>query len=94
MPDPDLTDSEFAKAVGERLTIVINASQNRRSVYSSERDRFDAILDAVMDGAVLSEADQAFKLKYEKSMSEDERLFFETKINLGLEARKEKTKWH
>ncbi|MGI0510551.1 HTH domain-containing protein [Treponema denticola] len=94
LPDPELTDSDFAQAVGERLTIVINASQNRQSVYSSERDRFDAILDAVMDGAVLSEADQAFKLKYEKNMSEDERLFFETKINLGLEARKEKTKWH
>lgn len=89
-----ISDAEFSSAVGARLEFVINESRKRKPVYASERDRFDAILDAVMDGAVLSEADQAFKIRYEKNMSEDERLFFENKISFGLQKRKEITKWH
>ncbi|MEL3903747.1 MAG: Mu transposase C-terminal domain-containing protein [Treponemataceae bacterium] len=89
-----ISDTEFASAVGARLELVIKDSRKQKPVYASERDRFEAILDAVMDGAVLSEADQAFKIRYEKNMSEDERLFFENKISFGLQKRKEITKWH
>ncbi|MEL3908039.1 MAG: HTH domain-containing protein [Treponemataceae bacterium] len=89
-----ITDEEFASAVGHSLELVIKDTRKQKPIYASERDRFEAILDAVMDGAVLSDADQAFKARYEKNMSEGERQFFENKISLGLEKRKEITKWH
>lgn len=91
---PSITDEEFASAVGASLELVIKDSQKQKPVYACERDRFEAILDAVMDGVVLSEADQSFKIRYEKNMTESERLFFENKIAFGMQKRKEINKWN
>lgn len=89
-----MTDEAFAEAVGHSLELVIQDSKKQKPVYASERDRYEAIIDAVLDGAILSESDQEFKARYEKNMSEGERQFFENKITFGIEKRKEITQWH
>ena len=63
-------------------------------MYVSERARYEAILEALMDGSELTEADKSFKAQYEQSISPNEKLYFQNMIEIGLEARKEKHKWN
>lgn len=89
-----LTDTELETAVGELLRKEQQEKPQRRPVYVSERARYEAILEALMDGSELTETDKTFKAQYEQTISPDEKLYFQNMIEIGLEARKEKHKWN
>ncbi len=88
---PDFTNEELNAAVQALLQKEQNATS--KPVYSSERDRYDSILDAILDDAPLTQADKEFKIYYEQNMGEEERLFFENKITYGKMKREEVKRW-
>ncbi len=89
---PDFTSEELAQAVEALLQKEQTA--NSPKVYASERERYDAIIDAILDGANLSPADQEFKIYYEDTMDENTRLYFENKIEYGQHKRQEIKRWN
>ncbi len=89
---PDFTSEELAQAVEALLQKEQTA--NSPKVYASERERYESIIDAVLDGADLNQADREFKVYYEQNMSDAEKIYFEKKIELGQQKRQEIKRWN
>lgn len=84
-----LSPEDFAEAVSARLQAVLKEGHHARPVYASERERYTAIIDALIAGSALCDADMAFKVRYEQTLSEDDALLFENKIRFALAQKKE-----
>ena len=84
-----LSPEDFAEAVSARLQAVLKEGHHARPVYASERERYTAIIDALIAGSALCDADMAFKVRYEQTLSEDDVLLFENKIRFALAQKKE-----
>lgn len=85
----ELSAEVFAEAVSARLQTVLKEGHNARPVYASERERYTAIIDALIAGSPLCDADMAFKVRYEQTLSEDDALLFENKIRFALAQKKD-----
>ena len=79
----------FAEAVSARLQTVLKEGQKARPVYASERERYTAIIDVLIAGSSLCDADMAFKVRYEQTLREDDALLFENKIRFAFAQKKE-----
>ena len=79
----------FAEAVSARLQTVLKEGQKARPVYASERERYTAIIDALIAGSSLCDADMAFKVRYEQTLRKEDALLFENKIRFAFAQKKE-----
>ena len=84
-----LSPEAFAEAVSARLQTVLKEGQKARPVYASERERYTAIIDALIAGSSLCDADMAFKVRYEQTLSEEDAVLFENKIRFAFAQKKE-----
>ena len=84
-----LSPEAFAEAVSTRLQAVLKEGHKARPVYASERERYTAIIDALIAGSSLCDADMAFKVRYEQTLSENDALLFENKIRFASAQKKE-----
>lgn len=85
----ELSPEAFAEAVSTRLQTVLKEGQKVRPVYASERERYTAIIDALIAGSSLCDADMAFKVRYEQTLSVQDALLFENKIRFAFAQKKE-----
>lgn len=91
-PAPDLTSEELAEGV--RLLLQKEQQTAAPKVYTSQRDRYEAVIGAILDQSPITRADMEFKIEYEKTMPPEEKIYIEKKIELGIRKREEINKWN
>ena len=69
-----LTETDFQTEVASLLTKELAEKPKRQPVYQSPRDRYKAVVDAILQGISISQQDQLFKTDYEESLTEEERV--------------------